>query len=243
MPAWFVDFGRWAGGLLVFVMCAVFSGLALYPCYIAFLWIEHWTSTDVAIMSTPLLYGVWGWGYVLLCVAYKHLIFYKPKDGEYPLFSWPTVGWGTTGALTNWANILFLQHWKGTPFLNLYLRLMGVKIGRRVSINTIHIYDWDLITIEDDAILGGDCVVQGHILEGGRMRMKPTRVGKRALIGTGAKVMPGCVVEERGVLAAGSIMKKGSVVEANTIYGGTPAKLIRHRGAAEQDDTGVHKPS
>jgi acetyltransferase-like isoleucine patch superfamily enzyme len=71
------------------------------------------------------------------------------------------------------------------------------------------------------------------------MKMKATRVGKGALIGTSAKVMPGCVVEERGVLAAGSIMKKGSIVEANTIYGGTPAKLIRARGATDTDDTGV----
>lgn len=241
MPMWFVDLGRWVGGLLVFAMCAVLSGVALYPPYVAFLWIERFTSTVWAVMSMPLLYGLWGWCYVLLCVAYKNVIFYRPREGEYPLFSWPTVGWGTTGALTNWANILFLQHWKGTPFLNLYLRLMGAKIGRRVSINTIHVYDWNLVTIEDDAILGGDCVVQGHIVEGGKMRMKPVRIGKGALVGTGAKVMPGCVVGERGVLAAGAIMKKGSMVETNTIYGGTPARLIRARGAAEIDDTGVQK--
>lgn len=242
MPMWFVDIGRWLGGLLVFCMCALFSGVALYPAYAGFLWIEQNTSTTWAVLAIPLLYGVWGWGYVLLCVAYKHLIFYRPREGEYPVFSWPTVGWGTTGALTNWANSLFLQHWKGTPFLNLYLRLMGAKIGRRVSINTIHIYDWDLITIEDDAILGGDCVVQGHLLEGGKMRMKATRIGKGALIGTGARVMPGCVIGERAVLAAGSIMKKSSVVEPNTIYGGTPARLIRARGASDVDDSGV-KPS
>jgi hypothetical protein len=170
MPMWFVDFGRWVGGLLVFVMCAVFSAVALYPAYIAFQWIEHWTSSMWAVLSLPLLYGVWGWGYVALCIIYKNVILYRPREGEFPLFSWPTVGWATTGALTNWANVLFLQHWKGTPFLNLYLRMMGAHIGRRVSINTIHIYDWNLITIEDGAILGGDCVVQGHLLFPGHGR-------------------------------------------------------------------------
>src|ERR1043165_3039096 len=222
MPAWFVDLGRWAGGVVVFAMCAAFSGVALIPCYYAFVWIQYLTSTLWAVASIPFLYGVWGWCYVALCVAYKWIIFYRPKEGEYPLFSWPTVGWGTVGALTNWANIFFLQHWKGTPFLNLYLKAMGAKIGRRVSINTIHVYEWDLMTIEDDAVLGGDCVVQGHILEGGRMKMRPVRIGKKALVGTGAKVMPGCVVADGAVLAAGSIMKKASTLPANEIWGGTP---------------------
>ena len=239
MPAWLVDAGRWVGGLLVFGMCAVLSGAALLPCWFAFVWIQYWTSTMWAVASIPLLYGVWGWSYALLCVAYKRLIFYRPREGEYPLFSWPTVGWATTGQLTNWANILFLQHWKGTPWLNLYLRLMGAKIGHRVSINTIHIYEWDLVTIEDDAILGGDCVVQGHIVEGGRMKMRPVRIGKKALVGTGAKVMPGCVVEELGILAAGSIMKKGSTVPKNEIWGGTPPKLIRARGEKDAQDDGI----
>lgn len=239
MPAWFVDLGRWAGGIVVFSLCAAFSGLALLPCYALFVEIMEATSTMWAVASVPFLYGVWGWSYCLLCVVYKRAIFYRPREGEYPLFSWPTAGWGTTGALTNWANTLFLQHWKGTPFLNLYLRLMGAKIGHRVSINTIHIYDWDLVTIEDDVILGGDCVVQGHILEGGRMKMRPVRISKGALIGTGAKVMPGCDLGEHCVLAAGSIMKKESSIPPREIWGGTPPRLIRVRGDKDRHDDGI----
>ena len=239
MPLWLVNFGRWAGGVIVFSLCAAFSGIALIPCWFAFVWIQYWTSTMWAVASVPFLYGVWGWGYVLLCVAYKWLIWYRPREGEYPLFSWPTVGWGTTGALTNWANVMFLVHRKGTPFLNLYLRMMGAKIGRRVSINTIHIYDWDLISIDDDAILGGDCMMQGHLVERGRMKMRPAHVGKKALVGSTARVMPGCVLGDSAVLAAGSIMKKGMSVPPNEIWGGTPPKLIRVRGENEQDDSGI----
>lgn len=239
MPAWFVDFGRWAGGLLVFAMCAVFSGIALLPCALLFEAVLERTSMMWAVASVPLLYGVWGWCYCLLCVVYKHAIFYRPREGEFPLFSWPTIGWATTGALTNWANILFLQHWKGTPFLNLYLRLMGARIGRRVSINTIHLYEWDLITIEDGAILGGDCMVQGHLLEGGRMKMRPVHIGKNALVGSCARVMPGCTLGDLAMLAAGSIMKKGSTVPANEIWGGTPPKLIRVRGEGDKHDDGL----
>jgi hypothetical protein len=102
MPEWFVDFGRWAGGVVVFALCAAFSVLALIPCWFAYRAIEGATSTMWAVASMPFLYGLWGWSYCLLCVVYKQLIFYRPREGEYPLFSFPTVGWGTTGALTNW---------------------------------------------------------------------------------------------------------------------------------------------
>lgn len=241
MPTWLVDFGRWFGGLLVFAMCAALSAAALIPCALLFMEIEARTSTLWAVVSVPFLYGLWGALYCMLCVLYKRLIRYRPRAGEHPLFSAPTIGWATTGALTNWANTFFLQHWKGTPWLNLYLRLMGAKIGRRVSINTIHIYEWDLITIEDEAVLGGDCMVQGHLLENGRMKMRPVHIGKKALIGSTARVMPGCSVGDLAVVAAASVMKKDTRIPANEIWGGTPCRLIRARGERDAQDDGVRQ--
>jgi acetyltransferase-like isoleucine patch superfamily enzyme len=239
MPGWFVDLGRYVGGIVVFSLCALFSGIALIPCYFLFLAIEERTSTMWAVASVPFLYGIWGWTFLLLTVLYKRVIFYKPKQGEWPLFSWSVVGWGTTGALQNFSNAIFLVHWRGTAMLNLYFRAMGVKVGKRVSINTIDIYDWDLITLEDDCMLGGGCVLLGHLLEHGKIKMRPVVIGKKALVGTAARVMPGCVVEELGVLGAGAIMKKDSRVDANSIFGGVPARLIRMRGDKDVQDDGV----
>lgn len=227
MPAWFVALGRLLSGPVVFALCAAFSSVALLPCWYLYVLIEQQASVMWAVLSVPFLYFIWGWGYCALCVVYKWGIFYHPKEGEWPLFSWYVVGWGTTSAITNWANTLFLQHWKGTLLLNFYFRALGVKVGRDVIINTIHIYDWDLVTLEDGAILGGDCVVQGHLLERGAMKMRPVRIGKGALVGTGAKVMPGCTLEERSILAAGSIMKKATTIPFHEVWGGTPPKLIR----------------
>jgi non-ribosomal peptide synthetase-like protein len=239
MPGWFVDVGRYLGGVVVFGLCALLSAIALIPCYHLFVFIEAHTSTFWAVLSTPFLYGVWGATFLLLTVIYKRVVFYRPKEGEWPLFSWSVVGWGTTGALQNFGNALFLMHWRGTAMLNLYFRAMGVKIGKRVSINTVDIYDWDLITLDDDVMLGGACVILGHLFENGKVKMRPVHIGKKALIGTGARVMPGCVVEDHGVLAAGSIMKKGSRVTQNAIFGGTPAKLIRLRSEESTYDDGV----
>jgi acetyltransferase-like isoleucine patch superfamily enzyme len=246
MPGWFVDLGRHLGGIVVFSLCALFSAVALVPCYYAYVWIVYLAETHTQIppslaglLSVPFLYGVWGWGFLVLTIIYKRVIFYRPKEGGWPLFSWPVIGWGTTGALQNWANATFLMHWRGTTMLNMYMKAMGVKMGHRVTINSVDIYDWDLITIEDDVIIGGGAVILGHLVENGQMKMRPVRIGKKALVGTGARVMPGCTIEELGVLGAGSIMKKGSTVTTNAIFGGMPAKFIRERGALDVQNDGV----
>ena len=43
--------------------------------------------------------------------------------------------------------------------------LDGAKIGKNVALNTTHLWDWDVLTIEDDVVLGANCVVIGHVGE------------------------------------------------------------------------------
>jgi non-ribosomal peptide synthetase-like protein len=184
-----------------------------------------------AVLSTPFLYLVWGASYCACCIVFKLLMFYHPTEGEWQLFSWSVVGWGTTGAVTNFANEMFLKHFKGTPMLNIWYRLLGAKIGKRVTINSILIFDWNLISIDDDVVIGGDAVLMAHSLEGGRMRMRPVRLGKKSMVGGNAKVMPGCVLGEGAVLGASSLMTKGLEIPAHHMWGGVPAKFLKDRKA------------
>jgi non-ribosomal peptide synthetase-like protein len=238
MPAWFVELGRAVGGLFVFGLCAAFSAVALWPCWFLFGLVQDHFSTMWAVLTTPFLYFVWGTTYCLCCILYKLLIFYHPKEREFPLFSWAVVGWATTGAVTNFANEMFLKHFKGTSILNLWFRALGVKMGQRVTINTVRIFDWNLIAIDDDVVLGGDCVLMAHSLEGGRMRMRPLSLGKSAMVGGEAKVMPGCALGERAILGASSQLTKGTTIPAHHMWGGVPAKFLKDRGAGK-DDTGI----
>ncbi|MDP2339684.1 MAG: DapH/DapD/GlmU-related protein [Deltaproteobacteria bacterium] len=226
-----LDLGRIVGGLVVFGLCALFAAVGLAPCYHLFVAIQDNFSTFWAVVSTPFLYLVWGTTYCACCVVFKWLMFYHPKPGEWKLFSWSVVGWGLTGATTNFANEMFLKHFKGTPMLNIWFTLLGAKIGKRVSINSVLIFDWNLITIEDDVVVGGDAVLMAHSLEGGQMRMRPVRLGKKSMIGGNAKVMPGCVLGEGAVLGASSLLTKGIEIPAGHMWGGIPAKFLKDRNA------------
>jgi carbonic anhydrase/acetyltransferase-like protein (isoleucine patch superfamily) len=47
------------------------------------------------------------------------------------------------------------------------------------------------------------------------------------LIGMGAIVMDGCVVEPNAIVAAGSVVTQNTIVESGTIYAGIPAKKVK----------------
>jgi acetyltransferase-like isoleucine patch superfamily enzyme len=55
---------------------------------------------------------------------------------------------------------------------------------------------------------------------------KPVVIGKNVWIGANATILPGVTIGDGAVIAAGAVVSKD--VEANTVVGGVPAKLIKH---------------
>ncbi len=239
MPAFVVELGRLVAVPIVFSLCAAFSAVGLVPCWYLYHAVDGAFGCFVAFLSTPFLYFVWGVTYCACAVVFKLLMMYHPKAGRFGLFTWPVVGWGLTGAVTNFANIMFLVHFKGTPLLNLWYRALGVKLGARVSINTVQLFDWNLISIGDDVVLGGDCVLMAHSLEGGQFQMRPISIGTGAMIGGNAKVMPGCTLGEKAVLGASSLLTKESNIPAHELWGGIPARFLKSRAPSLGDGGGA----
>ena len=54
----------------------------------------------------------------------------------------------------------------------------------------------------------------------------PVRIGEDVWIGANCTILPGVTIGDGAVIAAGAVVTKN--VEANTVVGGVPAKLIKH---------------
>jgi non-ribosomal peptide synthetase-like protein len=228
MPGFLIDGGRLLVVPVIFALSAALAAVGLVPCWFAYHELQRAYGDFVAFLSVPFLYFVWGITYCVAAVVFKWAIVYRPREGRFGLFTWSVVGWGLTGAVTNFANVMFLVHFKGTPLLNVWYRALGMKLGHRVTINSVRLFDWDLITIDDDVVLGGDCVLMAHSLEGGQMQMRPIHIGRGATIGGEAKVMPGCTIGERSILGASSVLTKQSTIPPHELWGGLPARFIKH---------------
>lgn len=100
-----------------------------------------------------------------------------------------------------------------------------IHIGARVSVqdgSVLHIthasdYNPDgfPLTLGDDVTVGHKAILHGCTL------------GSRILVGMGAIVMDGAVVEDDVIIAAGAVVTPGKQLESGFVYAGNPARQLR----------------
>ena len=74
----------------------------------------------------------------------------------------------------------FLMGLRGTPYLAIFLRILGARIGRRAFIDTVDFTEFDLVSIGDDAALNDDCGPQTHLFEDRVMKLGRVEIGARS---------------------------------------------------------------
>ncbi|PYM84276.1 MAG: peptide synthetase [Candidatus Rokuibacteriota bacterium] len=118
----------------------------------------------------------------------------------------------------------YVHAFDGTPFKNVIWRLMGVRIGRRVFDDGVHISERTLTTIGDDCVLNIFSKIQCHSQEDATFKSDRTTIGAGCTIGVGAFVHYGVTMGDGSVLAADSFLMKGEDVPAHARWGGNPAR-------------------
>jgi acetyltransferase-like isoleucine patch superfamily enzyme len=112
----------------------------------------------------------------------------------------------------------------------LYYRMLGMKIGENTLIGGT-IMDPCLTEIGDNCTMGLFACIYGHIhdYEKGIIILDKIKIGNNCIIGAGAYIMPGAVLEDNVKLAAGSVVIKGHVLKIGKVYGGIPAMEIKSK--------------
>ena len=111
---------------------------------------------------------------------------------------------------------------------NSLYRMIGVKVGKNVVIAAyveIDPYFPELITIEDNVIIGVGAIILAHEYSQDKVRKGKVHIKKRALIGAGSLVRSGVTIGEHAVVAAKSLVNKD--VKDHEVVGGVPAKKIK----------------
>jgi non-ribosomal peptide synthetase-like protein len=158
-------------------------------------------------------------------VALKWLVVGRYKPVEKPL--WSRYVWRSELVTSTYENVavpLFCEHLQGTPFLNLYLRLLGAKIGRGVYMDTADITEFDVVSVGDRAALNEGCGLQTHLFEDRVMKISTIEIGAECTVGASAIVLYDSVMEPGAALDDLSMLMKGETLPANTVWQGSPAR-------------------
>ena len=155
----------------------------------------------------------------------------KPfKGGYYTIHALP---WFLHNGLFYLVRYTFLPFATLTPFGVIFLKAMGMKIGRHAFVNTEYISDPRLIEIGDDVAVGGSVRLFAHYGGGGNLVISRVKIGDRVTLGAGACVMGDVIIEEGAVLLPHSVLLPGSRVPAHATWGGVPARPIAKEEMAE----------
>src|SRR6185436_15479850 len=112
----------------------------------------------------------------------------------------------------------------GTPLYNVYLRLMGAKIGRGAVISSRHgPVCADLLTIGDNTILRKDAIVLGYRAQSNFIHIAPVEIGANAFVGEASVIDIDTALGDGTQLGHASSLQSGQRVPDGKRYHGSPA--------------------
>ena len=109
------------------------------------------------------------------------------------------------------------------PIRNVYLRLLGAKIGADTVIQSSLPVTTDLLSVGSGTILEKDSIVQGYKARSNYIHIGPIRIGDNAFVGEAAVVDINTVMEDDTQLGFASSLQEGQQIARGKHFHGTPA--------------------
>jgi non-ribosomal peptide synthetase-like protein len=228
-PLPFIALAILAAGPALGVAVAVYDGI-LAPALAEAAPAWRYPLTGLALAAGYFAYGL---ALLLVAPALNALLGGRLKPYRGPAVSLAILRWYVHCTLTLVVRYSFLEFVTPSPFAQLYYRLMGMKIGRDVHINSTAIADPSLITLGDGVTIGGSASVMAHYAQGGYLILAPVRIGAGATIGLRAIVMGGVDIGEKAKVLAGSFVLPNSRIPPGEMWGGIPARRLERTEGAD----------
>jgi len=174
----------------------------------------HFLALGISLTIGYFLYGL----SLIFVIPAVNALSPKVKPWRGIWYSLPAIPWYLHNALTYTVRYTFLEYLTPSPLNILFYRMMGMKIGKGVVINSTNISDPCLVELEDYVTIGGSAHILAHYGQKGFLILSPVKIGKGSTIGLKASVMGGvtvgqnCIVKPHSVVLPKTILKDDEVV-------------------------------
>jgi acetyltransferase-like isoleucine patch superfamily enzyme len=221
-------------GPLPFMALAILAtGLALGVAVVVFHALDAMIAPVTSWLRFPLVgivlaasYFAYGLSLLVIAPALNFLLGGRLAPYRGSTVSLAAMRWYVHCTMTLVVRYSFLEFVTPTVFSQMYYRLMGMKIGRNVTLNSTAIADPSLIELEDGATIGGSANILAHYAQGGFLVIAPVKIGAGATIGMRAVIMGGVEVGPKAKVLANSFVLPNTKVPAGETWAGIPAQRI-----------------
>ncbi len=162
----------------------------------------------------------------LALLLLKWVLLGKVKPGEHPLWSCWCSRWDFL--YVAWGELVqpALVALEGTLLLSIYLRAMGMTIGKRVVLGPgfSQVVDPDMLHFGDDATV--QCMFQAHTFEDRILKIDTVHIGAGATVGQTSVMMNGSSAGDGTQVAPHTVVMKQARLTAGRSYEGSPSRLV-----------------
>jgi non-ribosomal peptide synthetase-like protein len=115
---------------------------------------------------------------------------------------------------------------EGTPFIAMYLRAMGCRIGRRALLGHgfAHVVDPDMLRFGDGVTV--DALFQAHTFEDRVLKIAPVELRDGCTVGTNTVILYGAVIGKGTIVEPHSVVMKREELDAGARYEGVPTRRV-----------------
>ncbi|WP_432170375.1 Pls/PosA family non-ribosomal peptide synthetase [Streptomyces sp. 1222.5] len=215
-------FGHFLCGTFQLAVFLVYSLVSGFVTAYGYEWIATGSGAG-GIYLRALLFG--SVGFVALCafpVAAKWILVGRWKEREFPV-------WGPAYARLWLVRVLLHANpmvlLVGTPLYVLYLRALGARIGKGVTILSRSVpVCTDLLTIGAGTLIRKDSFLLGYRAEAGRIQTGPITLGRDVFVGEKTVLDIGTTMGDGAQLGHSSSLHRGQVIPDGERWHGSPAE-------------------
>lgn len=152
---------------------------------------EWWPITQYIAKGVAIITGffIYGFSLVFVIPIFNLIMPFRVKPFRGSYYSLQSVPWYFHNAFIYVVRYTFLEFITPTPLNTLFYKMMGMKIGKGVHINTTNISDAGLIELDDHVTIGGSATLFAHYAMKGYLVVSKLKIEKGATIGLKATIM------------------------------------------------------
>ena len=181
-----------------------------------------WHPLAAALLGGPVMIAG-GLAAALVAVLAKWVLAGRHRPEEHPL--WSGFVWRSELADT-FTEVLaapwFASVTQGTVALNVWLRMLGARIGNGVWCDTYWLPEPDLVELRDGSTVNHGCVVQTHLFHDRVLSMDRVVLHRGATLGPNSVILPAATIGRHATVGPVSLVMRGEGVPSRTRWIGNP---------------------
>ncbi|RMH65826.1 MAG: hypothetical protein D6677_01475 [Calditrichaeota bacterium] len=208
--------------LPIYALAVLIMGISLVPGIYLFEWLNSISQAWPGLMQHIMMgvgivagYMLYGFTVIFVTPFFNFILPFRLKPFRGPYYSWASVPWYVHNALIYLVRYTFLEFVTPTPINTLFYKMMGMKIGKGVHINTTNISDAALIELEDKVTIGGSAHIICHYAAKGFLVIAPVKIKKGATLGLKCTVMGDVEIGEGAVIGPHEVVLPKSRIPAH----------------------------